>query len=522
MSRESPLVWHVSREYAGIAEAGGVKDVVRGLAEAHARSGGSPTVVIPRYGFIPEELAAGAQVASFTLALPDQDKGNELFDEKVIVHQAMHAGVRLLLVHSPRYSALRDVYTYSAADEEENHWRKKGTGHWDFHQLNLILQRTALETALALDEIPDIFHCHDGHTAFLPALLREDPRFAGPFHASESVVTIHNAGKGYHQEVWDPAFAAILTGLPVEVLSKGLLNGTIDPLLLAGEYARLVTVSEQYAKELLAEHGTELTGGLGKALRERGIPLAGITNGIDPSPWDPRTPEKSGIPFGFDPTSDDLGGKILCRQALAKKLGVAADRPAPSPLYAFVGRLTGQKGIDVLFHALRELLKNETERRFIVIGTGEKEKESMLAWLAAEPAAAGRLVFLPRYDQALASLVYASSDFFLVPSGYEPCGLTDFIAQIFGSIPIVHHVGGLVKIRDGETGFSYLEHRPEALIASIERTTRIYRDQPELLNRIRRRAFEEIFSRHTWDRVLADSYLPLYAAVLTDGSWTRK
>jgi starch synthase len=119
-------------------------------------------------------------------------------------------------------------------------------------------------------------------------------------------------------------------------------------------------------------------------------------------------------------------------------------------------------------------------------------------------------------------LVYAASDFFLVPSAYEPCGLTDFIAQIFGSIPIVHHVGGLVKVRDGETGFSYREHRSEALVAAIERTSRIYKDQPHLLVRIRRTAFQEILSRHTWDRVLADSYLPLYSAILADGSWTRK
>ncbi|MGO9310168.1 MAG: glycogen synthase [Spirochaetia bacterium] len=522
MRATSPLVWHVSREYAGVAEAGGVKDVVRGLAEAHARSGGSPTVVLPMYGFIPRELGAGAPVASFTLFLPDQDKGNELFEEKVSIHEARLAGVRLLLVRSPRYSALRDVYTYTAADERENHWRKRGTGHWDFHQLNLILQRAALESALVLDEIPDIFHCHDGHTAFLPALLREDPRFAGPFRGSAAVVTIHNAGKGYHQEVWDPDFATILTGLPADVLSRGLLNGTVDPFLLAGGYARLVTVSEQYARELLAESEDELAGGLGRALQERGIPLAGITNGIDPTPWDPRTPERAGIPFGFDPSNGLLEGKTRCRQALMEKFGIPADRAMQSPLYAFVGRLTGQKGIDVLFHALKRLLKGRTERRFFVVGTGEKEKESMLVSLAAEPAAAGRLVFLARFDPALASLVYASSDFFLVPSAYEPCGLTDFIAQIFGSLPIVHHVGGLVKIRDGETGFSYREQRPEELIASVERTTRIYVDQPALLDRIRRTAFEEIFSRHTWDRVLADSYFPLYAAVLADGPWTRK
>lgn len=522
VSRGMPLVWHVSREYAGIAEAGGVKDVVRGLAEAHSRAGGAPSVVMPLYGFVSNRFATDSPVASFTLPLPDQDRNNELIVETVRVHESRQDGVRLLLVDSPRYSALRDVYTYTADDERENHWRKKGTGHWDSHQLNLILQRAALETSLALDEIPDIFHCHDGHTAFLPALLREDSRFAQPFRDSSAVVTIHNAGKGYHQEVWDPGFAGLLTGLSDDVLHRGLLNGTVDPLLLAGDYSRLVTVSERYAEELLAERGEEMSGGLGKALRERGIALAGITNGIDPVPWDPRTPERAHIPFGFDPMSGELSGKWRCRRALMERFSIASDRPVHSPLYAFVGRLTGQKGIDVLFHALQILLRGGMERQFVVLGTGEKEKESMLAWLAAEPGAAGRLVFLPRYDPTLASLIYAASDFFLVPSAYEPCGLTDFIAQIFGSIPVVHHVGGLVKVRDGETGFCYREQLPEDLVEAVERTTRIYNDQPELLDRIRRTAFGEVFSRHTWDRVLADSYFPLYAGVLADGPWTRK
>jgi starch synthase len=523
VNRGIPLVWHVAREYAGIAEAGGVKDVVRGLAEAHARAGGSPSVVMPLYGFISSTITAGAPVASFTLALPDQDNGNEPFDEKVRIREVMQDGVRLLFVESPRYSAVRDVYTYTAADERENHWRKKGTGHWDFHQLNLILQRAALETALALGEKPDIFHCHDGHTAFLPAIMREDPRFEAPFRDSSALVTVHNAGTGYHQEVWDPVFAGLLTGLPADVLARGMLNGAVDPFLLAAEYARLVTVSEQYARELLAEREEEMSGGLGKALRERGRELAGITNGIDPSPWDPRFPERAGIPFGFDPANADLEGKRKCREALLARVGTAADRTAPGPLYAFVGRLTGQKGIDVLFQALKTLVLGHASRGlFVVLGTGEKEKEAMLSWLAAEPGAAGRLVFLPMYDPALASLVYAASDFFLVPSAYEPCGLTDFIAQIFGSIPVVHRVGGLVKVRDGETGFSYREHRPDELVAAVQRTARLYAEEPLLLDRIRRTAFEEIFSRHTWDRVLADSYLPLYSTVLASGPWTRK
>jgi starch synthase len=509
--REPRTVWHVTREYAGIAEAGGVKDVVRGLAEAHARRGAGVSVVLPLYGFLPPGLSRGETVASFTLSLPDQDKANAFQAESVRVIATRREGVRLLLVDSPRFAEKRDVYVYTAEDERQNHWRTRGSGHWDFHQLNLILQRTALETALALGELPDCIHCHDGHTGFLPALMHEDPRYAQAFKATAALLTIHNAGAGYHQEVWDPGFAALLTGLPVSVLGKGMLGTAIDPLLLAGSYAQLVTVSERYAEELLGERDTEMSGGLGRTLRERGIGLLGVTNGIDPNPWDPRAPERAGLPFGFDPSAGDLAGKGRCRQALVDRLALREPQGARrEPLYAFVGRLTGQKGVEVLIEAIRQILRASPGCRFIVLGQGEKRKEEMLAGLAADPASAGRLAFIARYDSALASLIYAGSDFFLIPSAYEPCGLTDFIAQLMGSIPVVHRVGGLVKVRDGETGFSYEDHSAAALASAIGRSADLYRRAPATLDRIRRTAFAEIFARHTWDKVLADGYLPLY------------
>jgi starch synthase len=516
-------VWHVAREYAGIAEAGGVKDVVRGLAEAHVRAGGHVSVVLPLYGFLPPDAARGETVASFSLSLPDQDKSNAVSPEPVRVIAAQREGVRLLFVDTPRFSSKRDVYVYTEQDERENHWRTRGSGHWDFLQMNLILARAALETAMALGEVPDVFHCHDGHAGFLPALMREDPRYASPLERAAAVLTIHNAGGGYHQEVWDPGFARLLTRLPDAVLEKGILHGTVDPLLLSGSYARLVTVSEQYAREMLDERDREMSDGLGRALRERGIPLAGITNGVDPLPWDPRFPARTGLPFRFDPLTGDLGGKKRCREALIARLGMGSEpQAAEGPLYAFVGRLTGQKGIDVLFHALKRLVRGVPVRRFVVLGQGEKEKEAMLGWLASDASSAGRLDFIPRYDTALAPLIYAASDFFLIPSAYEPCGLTDFIAQILGSIPVVHRVGGLVKVRDGETGFCYQEHSAAALVSAVERTTELFSREPHVLQKIRSMAFAEIYSHHTWDRVLDEGYLPLYQDAVSGSAWTPR
>ena len=175
-----------------------------------------------------------------------------------------------------------------------------------------------------------------------------------------------------------------------------------------------------------------------------------------------------------------------------------------------------------VYEAIRALVSTSAGCRFVVLGQGEKEMEAMLANLAAQFSATGRLTFIGRYDSPLASLIYAGSDFFLIPSAYEPCGLTDFIAQLMGSIPVVHRVGGLVKVRDGETGFSYAEHSAAALLSSIQRTAGLYRRDPLMLEGIRRRAFSEIFSRHTWDRVLSDGYLPLYEKEMASCAWTAK
>ncbi len=512
-------VWHVAREYAGLAEAGGVKDVVRGLAEAQARAGHRATVVIPLYGFLPEAIRTGPVVASFALSLPDHDRANAFFEETARVIAVERDGVRILLVDLPRYAAARDVYTYTEADEQEDRWKTRGTGHWDAHQKNVALQRAALETALALREEPDLFHCHDGHTAFLPALLREDQRYREALARARAVLTIHNAGPGYHQEIWSPAFARLLTGLPEAVIRAGILGTSVDPLLVASGFAELVTVSERYAEELLAEKGAEMSGGLGRALRERGISLRGVTNGIDPRPWDPRRPGTPGVPFPFDPSTGDLAGKQRTRRELLAELGM---RDSGGPLYAFIGRLTSQKGIDVLLPVLEAILCSPGSSAFVLLGRGERRMEEAAAALASSHAPAGRIAFAARYDEDLASRIYSASDFLLVPSAYEPCGLTDFIAQIRGSIPVVHRVGGLVKVRDGETGFSYDGHEPAALGAVIERTTRVHHEGPGVLEGIRRRAFEEIFRLHTWDTAFEESYLPLYHLAAAGSSWTRR
>jgi starch synthase len=248
MSMDIRSVFHVTREFSGLAEAGGVKDAVAGLVGALVRMGIKTSVALPLYGFMGGALDPGPIVAEFTLSVPDQDNGNRLREEPVRVHSLVKGGARFYLIDSARFAEKGDVYTYTATEEDSNPQKKRGTGHWDSHQMNLILQKSAIEAARRLGDIPDVFHCHDGHAAFLPALLREgggrERCEMEDFTGSGAIVTIHNAGVGYHQEIWDMAFAEAVTGLSRKVLSRGILNATVDPLLLAGFYARMSTVSE--------------------------------------------------------------------------------------------------------------------------------------------------------------------------------------------------------------------------------------------------------------------------------------
>ena len=195
-----------------------------------------------------------------------------------------------------------------------NRGKHQGTGHVDFFAMNVLLQKGALALMQLLNEHPDIIHCHDGHTAILPAMIREIDGFRHYFRGTGLVVTIHNAGIGYHQDVADLPFAREITGLSEKSILANCLGADFDPFIAAGRYAVLNTVSEIYARELQETADDRLTGWLGHSLSEMGIVLEGVTNGIDPADFDPRLPEHVGIAAGYDPCSDqEIAGRRIAR-----------------------------------------------------------------------------------------------------------------------------------------------------------------------------------------------------------------
>ncbi|MCI5150227.1 MAG: glycogen synthase [Candidatus Electrothrix sp. MAN1_4] len=516
----------VTREYDGVAGAGGVKDVCRQLSEALVRHASCDVrVVLPCYGFI-DAKALGFQriqlprlpstVFEVDMYYPDKERR-----EAVALWMKKEQGVIIYLLDSLRFAEKQAVYTYTLAEEHEESCQKAGieagTGHVDFFAMNVLLQKAALDLMILLDHRPDIIHCHDGHAAILPALLREQSGYRHFFYQTGAVVTLHNAGLGYHQDVADVAFAQAITGLPGSVIRAGMFNNAFNPFVVAADYAQLNTVSEQYARELQETDDDQRTGWLGHELLKKGVDLVGITNGVNPEDFNPAQGKKIGLSAAFNPVTGQLEGKRQCKKqmlrlcqgnedwAVVEQYGSLGEKPT-TPLFTFIGRLTPQKGVDVLLQAIPLIRK---DFQLLVLGSGDSGLEQQLQELAEDDAFQNQICFLKGYDPALALKIYAAGDFFLIPSLYEPCGLTDYIAQLFGNLPIVHHVGGLVKVVDRKTGFAYQQHSPDALAQTMSLALRIYQDTPKQLEVMQQKAVQHIQTHYSWQHVM-QTYLTFY------------
>jgi starch synthase len=510
-------IWMLTREYRGIAGAGGVKDVSKELAESLVRAGYEVSVIMPRYGFVkPEE--SGFKILGAQFEVDANYAYKERREHVGFWHQKLE-GVDIILVEASRFSEKLGVYTYTGAEESLYPTHKKGEGHLDYFAMNILLQKAALDFAIFTGTRPDVFHCQDGHTSVLPAMMREIEGFRHYFKSSSALLTIHNAGLGYHQDVADLLFAVAMTGLPRRVIYSALLNGAFNPFLAGAAYVPINTVSENYAKELQEIELDALTGWLGHALKDRGIFIEGVTNGINPDEFSPNHPERLGLPAAFDPARGDLAGKTICRKELIIRLLFAEigetqmygsiDYNPSQPLVTTVSRFTKQKGLDILGQALEGLLAKDKNIQVVILGNGSIDIENHFISLAKHPAYKEQLAVLIGYDPGLANLIYAAGDFFIIPSRYEPCGITDFMAQLMGNLPVVRATGGLVKVRDGFNGFSYKDHTPNALIQAVSRALKTYRESPDTIREMQVNAVHNIYENYTWDKV-REKYIKLY------------
>lgn len=522
-------IWQISREYAGIAEAGGVKNVVCSLSEQLAENEHEVTLFIPLYGCT--NLASIKDfdiVSDYTSYI---DVAGEQY--KVSFGNAWCNNIKIVFLISTCFIEKMNIYTYTELEERLTPSHLRGQGHLDAPLLEVLFQKAVLEYAVHYSLSPDIIHCHDATTALMPVFAAEISEYKPLYNKTHFIVTIHNAGPAYHHEFPSIKDAVAYTGLPKAVLEKGKNGKTIEPYLLAGFYSLLTTVSPWYADELMNPDDTN-TDGLSKLFYKNNIKIIGITNGIDYEKYNPENTSISLLPFPFSPEKNIKLGKFKSRelfldyysrsdkQSKLKKsirtintgieqFGQLEDTPG-SVYFSYHGRIVHQKGIDVWANAIPSILKECPYARFVITGQGDPELENRQISLTKKYP--GKILFLRGYEKTLARLCVAISDFIVLPSFFEPCGLEDFIASIYGTIPIAHKTGGLNKIKEGETGFLFQPNTAETLSSLLVSIAKKKHDKDPAFDIIAAKAAQYVHHSYSWENVVADKYLPLYESIL--------
>jgi starch synthase len=480
-SPRRPRVLVAASELAPFAKTGGLGDVLAALPPALARAGAEVHVVIPAYQGIDWRAAGITREWSVALDTP--------------------AGRRDLGVRTGRLGDVTVSFAVAGEYFDRPHLYGGPNGDYpDNAERFAFFSRAVLAIAAASDPVPDLLHCHDWHTALVPALLRidRDPRLA----RTKTVLTVHNLGyQGlFPPEVWP------LLGLdwswftPQHFEFYGQVNFLKAGLVFADA---LTTVSPTYAQEILdPEHGHGLDG----VLRTRRDVLVGILNGVDYTRWDPRHDRFLAASYG----PDDLSGKPRCKAALQAELGLP-DRPAV-PVIGMVSRLADQKGFDLVTAALPALLGLDLQLAIVASGDARYER----ALTSEQRRAPDRLAVRIAFDEGLAHRVEGGADAFLMPSRYEPCGLNQMYSLRYGTVPIVRATGGLddtvvdVETANGPgTGFKFRPYTAGAMLETIRRALALYA-QPGAWLQLMRAGMQCDFS---WRRS-ADHYLDLYAHLL--------
>jgi starch synthase len=478
-------VLFVASEVAPFRKTGGLADVAGALPKALAQRGIDVRVVMPLYQGVKwtelERLEGTINVPMWWGTARGGVRLGKLPDSNVPIY----------FIEYNRY--FDRPYLYGPP----------GDAYPDNLERFTFLSRGALELTKALGFIPDILHAHDWQTALAPVYLNT-VEWAKPLHGTASVFTIHNLA---YQGNFDPG-GMFITGLGDQHLNPHEFEHFRDLNLMKAAVRHstmLSTVSPTYAREIQ----TSAFGfGLDGELARRGGDLRGILNGIDIDEWNPAVDRH--LPETFD--AKHLTGKAACKADLQRQMGLP-EKPDQA-LFGVVGRLTSQKGFDVMAHALERLLAWDLQ--MVLLGTGDQDAERFFAAVSAHRGDKFRATI--GFDNTLAHKIEAGSDFFLMPSRFEPCGLNQMYSLRYGTLPIVRATGGLVDTVEnydeptgGGTGFMFGDLTVDALSNTIGWALSTYYDRPKHVTAMRKRAMAQDFS---WDRAAAEYerlYLEAYA-----------
>lgn len=478
-SKKMQIVF-ASAECAPFVKTGGLGDVAGSLPAALVRAGAEVIVMVPKYVTIKDEYKA--QMEHFSDFYVSLGWRNEYCG----LEKLEHDGVTYMFIDNERYFA-RD-YPYGFFDDGERF---------------AFFSKAITES---LQHLPagfecDILHCNDWQTALAPVFLREFYQGLPLYDRVKTVFSIHNVA--FQGQFSDTVMEDILGVAHIPAAASQLRCDacSINYMLGALRYAdAITTVSPTYANEIQTPEFGE---GLDGVLRERSYALQGILNGIDVAGFDPATDKRIAANY----TVEDRSGKAVCKAKLQEELGleVRDDRP----LMVMVTRLTRQKGMDLVMYALDRILAGGVQ--VAVLGTGDRDYEDGLRYF--QDKYPGTMAARIEFDPALSQRMYAAADMFLMPSKFEPCGLSQIIAMRYGTLPIVRETGGLKdtvipynEFTGEGTGFSFSNFNGDEMGDAVFRAARLFWDNRDAWNQLVTQAMSQDFS---WTRS-ADKYLDLY------------
>lgn len=478
-SKKMQIVF-ASAECAPFVKTGGLGDVAGSLPAALVRAGAEVIVMVPKYATIKDEYKAQMEhFADFYVSLGWRNE---------------YCGLEKLE---------RDGVTYMFVDNERYFARDYPYGFFDDGERFAFFSKAITESLQHLPEgfECDILHCNDWQTALAPVFLREFYQGLPLYDRVKTVFSIHNVA--FQGQFSDTVMEDILgvAHIPAAATQLRCDACSINYMLGALHYAdAITTVSPTYANEIQTPEFGE---GLDGVLRERSYALQGILNGIDVAGFDPATDKRIAANY----TVDDRSGKAVCKAKLQEELGleVRDDRP----LMVMVTRLTRQKGMDLVMYTLDRILSGGVQ--VAVLGTGDRDYEDGLRYF--QDKYPGTMAARIEFDPALSQRMYAAADMFLMPSKFEPCGLSQIIAMRYGTLPIVRETGGLKDTVQpyneftGEgTGFSFSNFNGDEMGDAVFRAARLFWDNRDAWNQLVTQAMSQDFS---WTRS-ADKYLDLY------------
>ncbi len=473
----------LASEAVPYAKTGGLADVVGSLPRYLSQQGVEITLFLPFYQEVHKKNLSLNPAGEIYFSWEKKDIMVPLWE-----HQTPE--IRVYFIQNDNYFLRDGIYGTPSGDYPDN------AARFAFYCY------ASLEAMKALKFQPDLIHAHDWQAALSLAYLKYKYKDDPFFRPSRSLFTVHNLS---YQGIF-PAEILEKIGLPPEVFRMEEMEfyGRVNFLKAGLVYAdALSTVSPTYSREIQQpEYGCGLDG----VLRSRASSLYGILNGIDNSVWDPEKDPL--IPYRY--SRGNLEGKKKCKQQLIQNFGFSASA-LEQPLVSMVSRLADQKGLDLVVASLEDLFS--LGLNLVILGQGDQKYHDLLS--AEQQKRKGRLGVKIAFDDALARLIFAGSDFFLIPSRFEPCGLTQMYSLRYGTIPIVRSIGGLAdtieefdSVSMRGNGFKFSEYSRTALVEAVRSALKIY-SQPDIWQRLIQNAMEADFS---WERS-AREYLELYKKI---------